>query len=193
VYDFSGAPAADYVKIVIFFDFGVSGDSSVYYFDDVQLRNNGTPPSVYEDFEGIPAVGAFGNAGAGVVTLDDLPSGLGNVTASVGKFDKAVGAEVWAGLFFDVATLDLDAYSKISLNTWSPKAGAVVKLKIENADASITHEVDLNTTAIDSWEELVYDFSGAPAADYVKVVIFCDFGVSGDGSVYYFDDVTLTD
>jgi hypothetical protein len=51
----------------------------------------------------------------------------------------------------------------------------------------------MNTTVSDAWEELVYDFSGAPAADYVKVVIFFDFGVGGDGSVYYFDDYTLTD
>jgi len=39
----------------------------------------------------------------------------------------------------------------------------------------------------------VYDFSAAPAADYVKVVVFFDFGVGGDDSVYYFDDFTLTD
>lgn len=193
VYDFSGAPAADYTKIVLFFDFGVSGDGSVYYFDNIQLRNNGIPPLVTEDFEGAPFVGAFGNAGAGVVTLDDLPSGLGNVTSSVGMFDKAAGAETWAGLYFDVATLDLGTYSKISMKTWSPKAGAVIKLKIENADASITHEVDLNSTATDAWEELEYDFSTAPAADYTKIVIFFDFGVSGDGLVYYFDDITLTD
>ncbi len=81
VYDFSGAPAADYVKVVIFFDFDVAGDGSVYYFDDIQLRNTGTPPLVAEDFEGVaPNGGAFGNAGFGVAVLDDLPSGLGNVT-----------------------------------------------------------------------------------------------------------------
>ncbi len=79
------------------------------------------------------------------------------------------------------------------MKTWSPKVGAVVKFKLENADNSISHEVDLTTTVADGWEELVYDFSLAPAADYVKVVIFFDFDVAGDGSVYYFDDITLTD
>ena len=194
VYDFSDAPAADYVKAVLFFDFGVSGDDTTYYFDDLQLWNNGTPPAVYEDFEGTaPDVGAFGNAAAGVIALDDLPSGLGNVTASVGQFEKTAGAEVWAGLFFEVESLDLDTYKNISIKTWSPKAGAVVKLKIENADASITFEVDMNSTVTNSWEELVYDFSAAPAADYTKAVIFFDFGVAGDGLVYYFDDFTLID
>jgi len=188
-----------YQKIVFFFDFGTIGDGSAdwtFYIDNIKqgFLSEGTfAKLMVEDFEGTgTAVGAFGDAGAGVVTLDDLPSGLGNVTASVGVFDKAVGAADWAGLYFDVVSLDLDTYSKISLKTWSPKAGAVIKLKIENADASITHEVDMNSTAIDAWEELVYDFSGAPAADYVKAVIFFDFGVVGDDSVYYFDDYTLT-
>jgi hypothetical protein len=194
VYDFSTAPAADYVKVVVFFDFGVSGDDSVYYYDDIQLINNGTPPTVFEDFEGVPTLFPFGNASAGVVTLDDLPAGLGNVTTHVAQLTKTAGAEVWAGVTRELeAPLDLDTYSKISVKTWSPKVGAVIKVKIENADASITHEVDMNTTISDAWEELVYDFSTAPAADYVKVVIFFDFGVSGDDSVYYFDDYTLTD
>lgn len=194
VYDFSGAPAADYVKVVLFFDFGVGGDDSVYYYDDLQLTNNGTPPSVFEDFETAPPLLPFGNAAAEVVTLDDLPSGLGLVTANVAQFSKPGGAEVWAGVTRELgAPLDLDAYSKISVKTWSPKTGAVIKVKLENADASIVWEVDMNTTVSDAWEELVYDFSGAPAADYVKVVIFFDFGVGGDGSVYYFDDYTLTD
>ena len=194
VYDFSGAPAADYVKVVVFFDFGVGGDDSVYYYDDIQLLNNGTPPSVFENFEDTPSLLPFGNAAAEVITLDDLPAGLGNVTANVAQFSKPTGAEVWAGVTRELATpLDLDTYSSISLKTWSPKTGAVVKVKIENADASITHEVDMNTTVSGAWEELVYDFSTAPAADYVKVVVFFDFGVGGDDSVYYFDDFTLTD
>ncbi|MBT8393634.1 MAG: PKD domain protein, partial [Bacteroidia bacterium] len=114
-------------------------------------------------------------------------------TDSVGIFDKVTGSETWAGLFFDVPTLDLDTYSTISIKTWSPKVGAVLKFKIENADASITHEADLSTTVADGWEELVYDFSTAPAADYTKIVLFFDWDVAGDDSVYYFDDLTLTD
>ena len=193
-YDFSGAPTADYVKVVVFFDFGVVGDDSVYYYDDIQLINNGTSPSIFEDFESTPPLLPFGNATAEVITLDDLPSGLGTVTANVAQFSKPTGAEVWAGVTRELTTpLDLDAYNKISVKTWSPKIGAVVKMKIENSDASITHEVDLNTTFADTWEELTYDFSGAPVADYVKIVIFFDFGVSGDDSVYFFDDFTLTD
>lgn len=193
VYDFSAAPVADYVKVVVFFDFGVVGDNSVYYYNDIQLINNGTPPLVFEDFEGAPPLLPFGNAAAEVITLDDLPSGLGNVTAKVAQLTKTTGAEVWAGVTRVLDTpLDLGTYRNISVKTWSPKSGAVVKVKIENADASTTFEVDMNTTTLNAWEELLYDFSAAPAANYVKIVIFFDFGNSGDGSVYYYDDFTLT-
>lgn len=193
VYDFSGAPAADYVRIVVFFDFGVAGDGSIYYYDDIQLINNGTPPTVFEDFETIPELLPFGNASAGVITLNDLPSGLGIVNTNVGQFTKTAGAEVWAGVTRELgATLDLNSYNKISLKTWSPKVGAVIMVKIENADASIFHEVQMTSTVSGAWEELVYDFSAAPAADYVRAVVFFDFNVVGDDSVYYFDDYTLT-
>jgi len=63
---------------------------------------------------------------------------------------------------------------------------------LENADASVTHEVDVTNTTENAWEELIYDFSEAPAADYIKVVIFFDFGNAGDDSVYYYDEYELT-
>ena len=127
-----------------------------------------------------PTLLPFGNATAEVITLDDLPSGLGIVTATIAQFSKPTGAEVWAGVTQELSTpLDIDTYSNISVKTWSPKIGAVVKVKLENADGSIVFEVDKNTTTMNAWEELVYDFSTAPAAAYVKVVIFFDFGVGG--------------
>ena len=190
-----------YQKIVLFFDFGTVGDGSsdwTFYIDDIKQAFPSTgsfEKLIIENFEGAtPTLLPFGNAAAEVVTLNDLPTGLGIVTANVAQFSKPTGAEVWAGVTQELSTpLDLDTYSNISLKTWSPKVGAVVKIKLENADASITHEIDISTTVADTWEELVYDFSGAPVADYVKIVVFFDFGVGGDDSVYYFDDYTLTD
>ncbi|HMB99480.1 MAG TPA: hypothetical protein VKN14_00425 [Flavobacteriaceae bacterium] len=195
LYDFSGAPAADYVRIVIFFDFGNNGDGSLYYFDEIELVNNsgGTPSLGFEDFEGTPpAFTVFGNIADTQVIANPDATGA-NTTANVAQLTKTAGAEVWAGTFFEVGTpLDLITYSKISVKTWSPNNGAVVKLKLENADASVTHEVDLNVSTPSAWEELVYDFSAAPVADYVRVVIFFDFGNNGDDSVYYFDEFQLT-
>jgi hypothetical protein len=193
-YDFSGAPAADYVKVVVFFDFGNSGDGSVYYYDEINLLDDSgvVADLSFQDFEGAaPTITPFGNAAAAIISNPDATGA--NTTATVVEFTKATGAEVWAGATLDVTTpLDFTNYSKIGIKTWSPKVGAVVKVKLENSDASIVYEVDVNTTVANSWEDLTYDFSTAPAADYVKVVVFFDFGNSGDGSVYYYDELKLT-
>ncbi len=196
IYDFSGAPAADYVKVVIFFDFGNVGDDSEYYYDDITLVTDVSEPPlsmIFQDFEGtVPAFTSFGNI-AGIIGVENPDKTGGNTTFNVAKMIKTSGSETWAGAFFEVnAALDLNSFSKISMKTWSPKQGIVVKLKLENQDASITHEIDLTTAVENSWEELVYDFSGAPTADYVKVVVFFDFGNAGDDSSYYFDEFTLT-
>ena len=192
-YDFSGAPAADYVKIVMFFDFGNAGDGSVYYYDEIILANEGGEVGSigFQDFEGAaPVFTEFGNAFATVIANPDV-SGA-NTTGKVVKLTKISGAETWAGVFFGVDPLDLANYSKISVRTWSPKSGIVVKLKLENADASTVYEVDMKTTVANAWEKLTYDFSAAPAANYVKVVMFFDFGKAGDDSVYYYDEFELT-
>ncbi|MCH3882010.1 MULTISPECIES: hypothetical protein [Tenacibaculum] len=182
-------------RLVIFFDFGVSGDGSTYYYDEINLINDSgaIAPIVFQDFEGAaPTFTAFGDAVTGVITSPDV-SGL-NTTANVGEFVKPSGAQTWAGSFFDVAApLDLSAHSKITIKTWSPKAGATVRFKIENsADNTQFLEVDATTSTTNAWEELSFDISSAPAFNYDRIVIFFDFGVEGDGSTYYYDEFTLT-
>ena len=192
-YNFSAAPAADYVKIVLFFDFGNGGDGSVYYYDDFQLVDDSgaSLASPVQNFDGIaPTLIGFGNASIAVIANPDA-SGE-NTTTNVAQLTKASGAEVWAGVTLNTDPLDLTNYSNISLKSWAPTVGAIVKVKIENADASITHEIDMPTTVSNTWETIVYDFSGAPAATYVKLVVFYDFGNAGDGSVYYYDEIKLT-
>ncbi len=192
-YDFSAAPAADYVKLVMFLDFGNAGDGTVYYYDDFQLVDDSgsSLSSPIQSFDGdAPTLTPFGNAGIEIISNPD--SSGENTTAKVAQFTKASGAEVWAGVTLDTEVLDLTNYAKISLKSWSPKVGATVLVKLENADASIVHEVPMNTTVANAWETLVYDFSGAAAADYVKVIVFYDFGNTGDGSVYYYDEIKLT-
>jgi len=197
VFDLSSASAFNYDRIVIFFDFGVAGDGSVYYFDEIEVvssgGNTGGGSFPFQDFEGTaPTFTDFGNiAPVQVISNPDM-SGM-NTTAKVAELTKTAGSEVWAGAFFDVATpLDITTYNKISVKTWSPKAGAVVRLKIENsADNTQFFEADMNTTTLNSWEELVFDVSGASAFTYDRVVIFFDFGVAGDDSVYYYDEFVL--
>ena len=196
MYDFSGAPDADYVRIVVFFDFGNVGDDAVYYFDEIELANDGdssNPSMSFQNFEGeVPEFTVFGNIAATEVVPNPDISGV-NTTANTAKLTKSAGSEGWAGTFFERGeALDLNSYSKIKLKAWSPKSGIVVKLKLENDDASIVHEVDVTNTTSNAWEDLMYDFTGAPAADYVRIVIFFDFDTAGDDAIYYFDEFELT-
>ena len=115
------------------------------------------------------------------------------MSALSAKQVKTAGAETWAGTFFEVSSpLDLDTYNKVRLLIHSPISGAVMKLKLENADASITHEVDIINELSNQWEEFRFNFSDAPEADYIRIVFFFDFGNWGDGSTYYFDEIQLT-
>ena len=157
------------------------GSSAVHYFDDITLVGTGTTSPV-EDFEGTaPTFTGFGGAGTGVI---DNPDASGeNTSLKVAESIKPVGAEVWAGSFIDLAgALDLATYSSISMKTWSPAVGAVIKMKLENqANADENFEVDVNTTVSDTWETLTFDFSAAPAFNYDRIVVFFDFGVTPAG------------
>lgn len=159
------------------------GEAAVHYFDDITLVATGGATSTVDDFEGTaPTFTGFGGASTQVVANPDA-SGA-NTSAMVGESTKPLGAETFAGSYFDVsAPLDLTTYSSISMKTWSPTVGAVVKLKLENsANSDENYEVDMNTTVSESWENLTFDFSMAPAYNFDRIVVFFDFGVSPVGA-----------
>ena len=196
-YDFIDAPDAQYTRVVVFYDFGNVGDGSLYLFDEMEVGEGAlvstSPPTIIEDFEGVePAFIEFGGIEPPLVIPNPDVSGV-NTTATAVSQLKTSGSQTWAGSFFEVESpLDLNNYNNISVMTNVPSTGAVIKLKLENADASIVHEVDLLSTVSNEWEQLVYDFSDAPTADYTRIVIFFDFGNPGDDSIYYYDEFQLT-
>jgi len=155
-----------------------------YYYDDFQLADaSGMAQQTIEDFEGAaPAFTGFGGGESSVISNPDA-SGE-NTSANVGQFTKSATAETFAGTFFDLTTpLDLTTNNRMLIKTWSPKANAVVRLKIENsADGSQFFEIDATTTTTNAWETLTFDLSSAAAFNYDRVVIFFDFGVAGGGS-----------
>ncbi|MBT2163528.1 glycoside hydrolase family 16 protein [Zobellia sp. KMM 6746] len=165
-----------------------SGDASgtKHYYDDITLVGAGGAISEVENFEGTaPVFTNFGGASSSVI---DNPDTTGeNTSTKVGESLKTNGAEIWGGSFFDTSTpLDLSTYSTISIKTWSPTVGAVIRLKIENqANDQEFFEVDANTTVSEAWETLTFDLSTAPAFTYDRVVLFFDFGVSPVGNAAY--------
>ena len=183
---------------------GTSGDGSANYtflFDDIRLTNN--IPSVYLslpvtfDVAGVNyAVFDFGN-NATVDAVDPT-----NATNKVKKTTKPAGAETWAGTTMGkgfAAKLPFSASAtQMSVNVYSPAAGIKIKLKAENkTDNTKSVETDITTTVANGWETLVFDFannsSGTAALNlantYDLASIFFDFGNTGSGKVFYWDDV----
>jgi len=201
-FDFTNINTANaYHKVVLIFELGTAGDGSAnftFLFDDIRLTN--TLPSTqvnlpvnFESTEANYAFTNFGNASSTVVSNPHVDAA--NPSAKVGKLNKANGAEVWAGSFLELGSpIDFSSLTKIKMKVWSPVAGAIVKMKLENlANASINIERDMTTTVANAWEDLVFDFSGINNANnYQRLVVFFDFGNSGNGADYYFDDIALT-
>lgn len=190
-----------YQKIVLIFDLGTAGDGSAnftFLFDDIRLTNS-LPvtqvllPVTFESTTLNYAFTNFGNAGSSVVNNPHIDANNGS--AKVGKLNKPNGAEVWAGSFLELGSpIDFSSLTKIKMKVWSPAAGIVVKMKLENlGNANINIERDANTTIANGWEELVFDFAGVNNANnYQRLVVFFDFGNAGTGADYFFDDIQLT-
>ncbi|MCM4161359.1 hypothetical protein FHG64_08535 [Antarcticibacterium flavum] len=136
-----------------------------------------------------------GGEGAGVPIIDNPdPSGI-NTSARVASYTKPAGSEVWAGTTIALdEPIDFSTNQYIAVDVWSPVAGADVIFKIENlGDANINVEAVATTTVENQWETLIFDMSGVDASqDYGRVVLFFNFGESGTGETYYFDNIRTT-
>ena len=151
------------------------------------------------DFEaGASGLLGFGGDGAGI---DAHPAGG---SAGSTKAVKVVrGAESYAGTVFHLAGSDVNLISPtsktVSLNFYSPTAGAPVLLKLEDAGDSSKYVEALATAGSVGWQTLSFNFdsprSGTPsynsAYQYRKAVIFYNFGSTIAGATYYVDQVSF--
>jgi hypothetical protein len=147
------------------------------------------------DFESETLNYNFGDFGGGFGSVVDNPDPSGENTSNrVGQFFKESGAEVFAGTFLTLGgPIDFSTQSAFSINSFSPQAGITVKMKLENQDnPEIAVEIDAVTTVTDAWETLTFDFSSEDLTqEYSKVILFFEFGETGSGTTYYFDNITL--
>ena len=199
-----------YQNMVFIFDNGTVGDGSANYtflIDDIRLVKN-LPASipislpVTFDVAGVNyAVTDFGNA----QTVDAVDPT--NPTNKVKKTTKLSGAETWAGTTmgtdgtgFPTSVPFTATATQMSVRVYSPAAGIHVRLKVEDhADNTKAVETEAITSIANGWETLIFDFSkeasGTAALNlgynYDKASIFFDFGQSGTGKVFYWDDVNF--
>ncbi len=119
-----------------------------------------------------------------------------NSSAQVGKMIKNDG-QTWGGSAITLEeAIDFSTNTTFQMKVYSPRTGAKVLLKVENADdSSISYEVETETTVANEWETLTFDYSGVDTSQtYNKVILIFDNGTAGDGSdnfTFYVDDIEL--
>lgn len=192
--------AFTYNMASIFFDFGNAGAGDIYYWDDVTFLTTNVTPNYLAlpiDFQATGYAYNFINFGGATSTVADNPSATGiNTSTKVGKYVKGP-PEVWAGSFLQLVNpINFSTLRTFKVKVYSPRAGAKLLLKVENAtNGGIAFEREATVTAANTWEDLTFDFSGINVGNfYSKIVVFFDFGTVGDGSpnfTYYFDDIRL--
>ncbi|PRX48105.1 PKD domain-containing protein [Salegentibacter salegens] len=199
-------PSIEYGRIVLFFNFDAPGTGETYYFDNIETTRLELIklPVDFESGNIEYAWGGFGGAGAGVIVNPDM-SGI-NPSAKVTELSKGEGAEGWAGVSLNLdEALSFENGTTVKMKTWSPEAGVPILLKFEDSDSdpdnngnpSVFVEVTQNTTVASQWEELSFDLSTFEAFDesigYDRLIVFYDFNSPGEGTSFYFDDVTIGD
>ncbi len=146
-------------------------------------------------FESSTITYGFSNFDGGEATVADNPSKTGiNVSNKVGKMIKHPG-QPWGGSSLGLGSaIDFSTMKYFRMKVFSPRAGAKVLLKVENAlDASKNFEANAITTKSNEWEELGFDFAGINTNNtYEHIVLIFELGTQGDGSsnfTFYFDDI----
>jgi hypothetical protein len=192
-FDFSDIDLTkEYSRIVVFFNLGTSGTGESYYFDDVVQAVGSDAvilPLTFESASLNYGLVPFEGAATEIIANPD-PSGI-NASSKVVQFFKTVGAQTYAGVAIPLQSpVDFSTQKMIKIKVWSPAAGKTILLKFEDNPLATPIEKQATTTVANAWEELTFDFSDiSTTLSYEKVIIFCDFGVQGTGTTYYFDDI----
>jgi hypothetical protein len=148
--------------------------------------------------------GTFGNVN---FTKVANPSATGiNTTATVGKYEKTVGAANWSGTYSPLnIPMNLAYGKKVRVLVYNPAAGNIgKKLNVEleaavagtGATANGVGVLKAPITTSGAWEELVFDFSTIPAipatARFGQLVFRFDDANSGSGEIIYVDNIRIT-
>jgi len=109
---------------------------------------------------------------------------------------KSAG-QPWGGSWIALAApIDFSESTTMKMKVYSPRIGATVLLKVEDAsNSAVFVEIEVATTVADAWEELSFDLSAISNTEsYQKVTIIFDILTMGDGSAnftFLLDDIML--
>ena len=150
------------------------------------------------DFESSSINYAFNNFDGGAVTVINNPNSSGiNTSAKVAKMVKGAG-QPWGGSAITIGSnINFSSNKVFRMKVYSPRIGAKVLLKVENAaNGGLNFEKEVSTTVANAWEDLAFDFGSINTANtYQNIVIIFDLGTVGNGSAnftFLFDDIRQT-
>jgi len=177
----SGTPALNpdfsYNKLIIFFNFGVSGATAgaqTYYFDDVDfIGGGGLPSGPFSDLSFDSSGVIYTLTGFGGAEDSSLQPDPANASNTVVRVKRSATAETYAGTVVStgpsltVGTVPFTATNtRMSVRVYSPAAGIPVRLKLEDAADPTNRfvETEAVTTRANAWETLTFNFANPARA-----------------------------
>ncbi len=198
--------ANTYDKLVLFFNYGVTGADAgekTYYCDDITFIPAPPPvldlPITFEnEMPNFYDVEDFGGNISSIITDPTDPNNKVMESLREATAMNFAGTIIGnTGLSNPIPFTETD--KRISVRVWSPEAGVIVRLKVEDADNNaVFGEVDMISNVAQDWETIVFDFNNISGGNidlantYNKVVMFFNFGIPGASAgeqIYYWDDV----
>jgi hypothetical protein len=174
-----------------------TGEELVYIVGDNCGFTPPEPLALPIDFESTAVDYAFENFAGGVSTVIPNPDVSGiNTSITVAQMVKNAD-QVYGGSILTVeAPIDFSTNKLFQMKVRSPRVGARVLLKVENAgNPGIFFEKEDTSTVANEWETLSFDYNGINDANqYTRIVLIWDLGVVGDGTANFtfeYDDIEL--
>ncbi len=149
--------------------------------------------------------GTFGNVNFTNNVANPSATGL-NTSATVGKYEKTVGAATWSGTYSPLnIPINFAQGRKVKVLVYNPNPaniGKMLNVELESAisgTGATANGVGVLKTAITTsgaWEELVFDFNTISAipstARFGQLVLRFNDAAAGTGEIIYLDNIRLT-
>jgi hypothetical protein len=149
------------------------------------------------DFESATVNYAWNDFGGGAVTVINNPKSTGiDVSAKVAKMVKSA-SQVYGGSSIHLGgNINFSTNKYLHMKVYSPRVGAKVLLKAEDAANGATfYQKEVATTMANAWEDMTFDFTGVSTSLALNTItLIFDNGTMGDGSAnftFYMDDIRL--
>lgn len=158
---------------------------------------------VWDNFEDTRQ-GTYGFINGSFIPYFENPDKTGNTSQVAAQYTRNAG-ELFDVIILDAAMADLSDYlsgtKQMSIDVWSPNAGTVVQITLENdvlaQPANFPtgrHSVYLATTTVaNGWETLTFTFDNQPDAtvanDNVNRIVLLFAPNTNTGDTYYWDNL----